>query len=199
MRVPNRATQIQICSFKLKKNTTTSSNTVIITIMVYIKVKHSEQDMFMFEAHYETDLDTVIRGVATINNLRVRLKNLVSELKRLKEKGPLLPEKSLDDMPKIEELSIDDDEEDQAKQNSEPSYGKPISDPNLVSTIDKVIEDSNQVLSAEKANKKISVSESELSDCIMNIKGAITMAYPMGLPNSDPILNILDEKFVTVS
>ncbi|KAG2386357.1 hypothetical protein C9374_002803 [Naegleria lovaniensis] len=165
--------------------------------MVYIKVKHSEKDMFMFEAHYETDLDTVIRGVASINNLRVRLKNLVSELKRLKEKGPVLPERSLDEMPKIEELSLNDDEEDEAKQNSEPCYGSPISDPNLVSTVNKVIEEAEHVLSAEKANQKISVSEHDLLECIMKVKGVIAMAYPMGLPSTDPILKILDEKFVT--
>ena len=72
-----------------------------------------------------------------------------------------------------------------------------IKDSNLLVTVNKVLQEGKEMLSVEKANQKISVTEKELSDCIMNIKGTITMAYPMGLPSSDYINEMLKEEFNT--
>ncbi|EFC45887.1 predicted protein [Naegleria gruberi] len=152
--------------------------------------------MFMHEAHYDIELDTIIRDLAKLNNLRVKLKNLVSELIRLKDKGPILPQEE-EDTPKIEELSLDEDEN--TKKKDEPSFGVKITDQNLLTTVNNVIEECNRVLSHERADKKDSTTEKELTDCIMNVKGVVTMAYPMGLPQSDPLTFIFSDEFRVVS
>jgi hypothetical protein len=94
--------------------------------MVYLKVKKSETDVFLFEAKHDLPLDQVIRECTQVHNQRVRLLEIIHHVKDLVQYGPMRPleQQGLDeDTIEIEE--IDEDEEGTSKgkeaKNKDPS------------------------------------------------------------------------------
>lgn len=59
--------------------------------------------------------------------------------------------------------------------------------PQLMETIERVCQDAESVLSPNYAALKKAVSVALLTEKLDNIRGAVTMAYPMGLPEWDTV------------
>ena len=57
--------------------------------------------------------------------------------------------------------------------------------PNVVETIQRVAQDLDDYVDKKQVLKTNSLVEKILDDKIANIKGAVTIAYPMGLPDWD--------------
>lgn len=59
--------------------------------------------------------------------------------------------------------------------------------PSLTETFERVAVDAESVLSKELTTRKIAITLAMLQEKLDNIRGAVTMAYPMGLPTWDTV------------
>jgi hypothetical protein len=57
--------------------------------------------------------------------------------------------------------------------------------------LNQTIDDGKSYLSKEQVNRKQCLTEEKLLELINNIDGGVKIAYPMGLPDYDPITQIL--------
>lgn len=63
----------------------------------------------------------------------------------------------------------------------------------IVETINKTLENAKRLISNDQVAANRYASKDELMEALIEIKGAITIAYPMGLPDHEPIKDILDD------
>ena len=64
----------------------------------------------------------------------------------------------------------------------------------LAETLNKVAADAEAAVASTQVARKVPLTMAVLQERIDHISGAVTMAYPMGLPEYDPIRCILDGK-----
>lgn len=67
-------------------------------------------------------------------------------------------------------------------------------DSRVVPTLEKMCAEANAVVSKELAANRKVMSIEAIQEAIQNVKGAVMMAYPMGLPEWDPISLALEDK-----
>ncbi|KAL9657973.1 hypothetical protein ABK040_016625 [Willaertia magna] len=164
--------------------------------MVLLKLKQSDKDIFLIEEPHDSELNIVIRNVVNLYNLRIKLKLMITELERLRDKGPVLNSTNNEDCisTQLQVLSLKEEEEEE-NNNDEPKYAGPIKDENIVNTVNNVIMESKRVLSNEKAEQKIVTKQEDVEYCIKNVTGAVMMAFPAGLAEEDPMRDLLKDDF----
>ncbi|CAM9622894.1 unnamed protein product [Sphacelaria rigidula] len=59
--------------------------------------------------------------------------------------------------------------------------------PQLLETFEKVCTDAEAIVRKDHAQRRIAVTQEALDEKMDNLRGAVTMAYPMGLPEFDPV------------
>jgi hypothetical protein len=64
--------------------------------------------------------------------------------------------------------------------------------PQLAETLERVCQDAQDVLSPDLVKRRVALTMEMLEDKLANIKGAVMMSYPMGLPAWDPITLCID-------
>eukprot|EP00605_Chrysophyceae_sp_TOSAG23-4_P001017 GSChrysophyteH1.ASY1.ANO1.1118.1 assembled CDS len=157
--------------------------------MVVIHVKtQSADDAFLYETTCETQCDAMIRDLTEVWNLRLRLRQLCGALRDLGDHGPMKP------LDKAGLDSIDEDYRGMALDKNEHYKADPTGNrtgngpgPQLRETIERVCVDAENVLDKINVQRKISVSLAGLTEKLDNMRGAVTMAYPMGLPEWDTV------------
>eukprot|EP00741_Cyanophora_paradoxa_P002462 tig00000076_g2386.t1 len=159
--------------------------------MVLIHFKNSEEHQFLCEVPGATDVDQVIRQLVEIHNLRLRVTRLVSYAKDLVDYGPAKPE---------DQWGLDDADESGAKKTETATY-KP--DPSgrrngsfppkeMADIINKTLEEAKVVASKNQVDKKVNMTASMLTEAIDRVRGAVMIVWPMGLPEWDPVKQILE-------
>lgn len=157
--------------------------------MVVIHVKtQSADDAFLYETTCETQCDAMIRDLTEVWNLRLRLRQLCGALRDLGDHGPMKP------LDKAGLDSIDEDYRGMTLDKNEHYKADPTGNrtgngpgPQLRETIERVCVDAENVLDKINVQRKISVSLAGLTEKLDNMRGAVTMAYPMGLPEWDTV------------
>jgi len=156
--------------------------------MVVIQIKKSDTDSFLYETTCETSNDTLIRELCEINNLRVRLRQLGGALAELGRYGPMKPpdKAGLDEVnEKYAGGTVDKNENYQADPTGIRTGCGP--GPRMVEVFEQVWRDAEAALDPSNVQRKIATSLSVLQEKLDNIRGAVTMAYPMGLPEWDTV------------
>lgn len=161
--------------------------------MVVFHVKDGQQDGFLYEASVQDSNDALIRGLANLWNKRLRLGLLAGSVRELAKYGP---------MKASEDQGIDAIKEEYEGTNIEKS-GTYAADPTgnrtgnappaqLVETMERVCQDAEDALSPTLVKQRVALTSEMLDDKISNIRGAVMMAYPMGLPAWDTVSLALD-------
>lgn len=154
--------------------------------MVVIHIKNTEEDQFLFECSVADSVDDVIRRLVALWNLRQQIIRLSSHCKGVIDYGPAK---------KPKEVGIDHIEEQAGKTIEKgPFYVEDPSghrtgnrvDPKLSKVIAQTCEDALQAISKLQVAQKVALSPELLKEKIRNIGGALTICYPMGLPEWDP-------------
>mmetsp|Transcript_19922 Transcript_19922/g.59351 ORF Transcript_19922/g.59351 Transcript_19922/m.59351 type:complete len:287 (+) Transcript_19922:169-1029(+) len=161
--------------------------------MVVIHVKFGQEDEFLYETTGETSNDTLIRELVKLNNTRVRIAYLCGALRELAEHGPAKPqnEAGLDHImeemqgKKVEKSSTY--EEDPTGNRT----GNGVGD-QMTQVFEDVCNDGEAYISKNQAKLRKALTQAGCEDKILNMKGAVTMAYPMGLPKWDPVYCALE-------
>lgn len=166
--------------------------------MVLVHVKQSEDRQFLYECPASQSVDALIREVVLIHNLQLRLLLLAREGEQLCLYGPSrLAQDSDHD-------SDDDDQEAECSSSSDkkphgPFYlrdpaGKRTGeacDPEVARTLRKTLAEAETCASKEQVLHKVMLSASLLKEALQNVRGAVMICYPMGLPDYDPVHQLL--------
>jgi len=154
--------------------------------MVVIHIKNSDEDQFLFECSVDDSCDDVIKRITEVWNLRLQIQRLCTHCKGVVDYGPAK---------KPKEVGIDHIEEQAGKTIERgPFYQEDPTghrtgnrvDPKLSAVIIQTCEDALQAISKLQATKRVALTAKLLKEKIRNIGGALTIAFPMGLPEWDP-------------
>ena len=126
-------------------------------------------------------------------NMRLRLGMLSSAVRELAKYGPMKPQDE-HGMDGIKEQYEGAAIEKSATYAADPSGMRTGNGPGpqLAETLERVCQDAQDVLSPDLVKRRMAVSMEMLEDKLANIKGAVMMSYPMGLPAWDPITLCID-------
>lgn len=156
--------------------------------MVVFHIKSGNADGFLYECSVQDANDDLIAGLVAVWNMRIRLTMLVGAVRELAAFGPMKPndEQGLDEIKEqFEGLAV----EKGATYSADPSGSRTGNGPGaqLTATLERVCADATDALSPTLVKQRVAVPLSALDDKLANIKGAVMMAYPMGLPAWDPV------------
>lgn len=158
--------------------------------MVLFHVKRGDKDEFLYAASCDTSNDVLVRALCRVNNARLRLVALADALAGLGQHGvaKLPNEQGLDEFQEPKERG-EFYEADPLGQRT----GEGVS-PQLREVLSRVAEDARQYATGKQMMARREPTEEEaLKEKLLNIQGAVMMAFPMGLPNHDPVKRLLDE------
>jgi len=175
--------------------------------MVLLHVKRSDKDSFLFEIPAASEVEATVRELVKVQNLRGKVNRLAGAAEQLALYGPMkTPEQQgLDDeTPLLEDYDVKKGE---VVAHAKPQHGVHYrQDPSerrtgdcpsdeLAAVMQKTVEDA-KVLTAEKTTValKRKTTAAELEEAINNIRGAVMIVYPMGLPDYDHVRQILEER-----
>lgn len=162
--------------------------------MVVIHVKKTEQDQFLYVTTCAASCDDVIRELVGIWNMRHRIGRIADACVDLSKHGPLKP---------ASERGIDEVQE-QAGRNIErgPRYnpdplghrtGNPP-DPAAAATLVKTAEEAKAAVNKNQVARKVALSTESLQSQIDLLRGAVTIAYPGGLPEHETLPGMIEGK-----
>lgn len=161
--------------------------------MVVIHVKRTEADQFLYECTCADSNDKIIRDLANIWNNRERIIRLGGACEELTKHGPMKAEA---------ERGLDDIQERDGKviQKGPYYWADPLGNrngngpgPQLCEVVAKTVDDAMSVIAKGKAAAGIALTAAALEEKISLIGGAVTMAYPMGLPENDTVRLLLQD------
>lgn len=156
--------------------------------MVVFQIKKADGDTFLYETSCEMSSDEAVREMAEIWNMRLRLGQLCGGVREMARYGPMKPpdRAGLDEIAeRYHNETIVKGEYYEADPNGART-GNGVG-PHLSEIIERVASDAEEAISKNNATRKIAISLATLQEKLDNIRGAVTMAYPMGLPEYDTV------------
>jgi hypothetical protein len=156
--------------------------------MVVFHIKNGQQDGFLYEASVQDSNDDLIAGLVRVWNMRLRLSMLVGAVSDLAKYGPMKPqdEQGIDSIKEeFEGLRL----EKSATYCADPAGNRTGNGPGpqLAETLARVCQDATDALSPNMVKQRVAVGLPQLEDRLANLRGAVMMAFPMGLPAWDPV------------
>ncbi|KAJ3416666.1 hypothetical protein HDV05_000496 [Chytridiales sp. JEL 0842] len=176
--------------------------------MVVFTVKRNDDVVFLFQTHVSASTTSVIADVVKLYNLKLRLKRLVEATSDILEYGPTKQiEEQGYSVEEIESFAKNENHESPLKGtivergslkyvlNPDPT-GRRTGEapmPEIAETIKKTLDSAQVLLSKEFNTGSNFLTTEHIEEAIRNISGALTIAYPMGLPEWEPVKDILND------
>lgn len=165
--------------------------------MVLLHLKQSDEHQFLYGCPTSTNVDELTRDVASIYNLQLRLLKLKEEIPNLVQYGPIK------DPNCNEEDSDDEVDGNPGSLCRGPFYNKdPTSrrtgeacNPEIAHVLTNSLSEHIPSISKEQVLQGKCLTIPGMKEILSNIKGAIMICYPMGLPKHDPIQQALNDNF----
>ncbi|XP_008066647.1 UPF0769 protein C21orf59 homolog isoform X1 [Carlito syrichta] len=171
--------------------------------MVLLHVKRGDESQFLLQAPGSTELEELTVQVARVYNGRLKVQRLCSEMEELAEHGIFLPPNMqglTDDQ--IEELKLKDEwgekcipsggavfkKDDIGRRNGQAPNEK------MKQVLKKTIEEARAIISKKQVEASVCVTMEMVKDALDQLRGAVMIVYPMGLPPYDPIRMELEDK-----
>ncbi|GMH35705.1 hypothetical protein BSKO_03573 [Bryopsis sp. KO-2023] len=150
--------------------------------MVLLHVKRSDDNQFLYKTTIEASVKKTVEEMVKIHNLRQRIHRLKMEGEELAKYGPAKhPEKQGIDTYSEGVSEVGDHYE------MDPTGRRTgnACDPKAAKTLLKTLEEAKDVASKDQVAKKIHLTIEMLEAAVDNIRGAVMICYPMGLPEWD--------------
>jgi hypothetical protein len=172
---------------------------------VLLHVKRSEKDSFLFNTPAATEVDVVLRELVRVQNLRGKVNRLAEAAGQLSMHGPMkLPEQQgLDDStPLLEDYDVQNgvpkprDATHSANYRQDPTEKRTGDAPSdeMSAVIQRCVQDALALVAEAQVQRKVASTAAALEEAISNIRGAVMIVYPMGLPDYDDVRQILEER-----
>ena len=176
--------------------------------MVVLNVKIDGQSQFLYETTLESDVTSTAKEVAKIQNGRLKVTRISRLMEDLSAHGPAIhPKKKGLLEEQIKDLKLDEDPEVIKGQGHEPEGGfesqpDPLQrrcgqrpkDPGM----QKILEDSTAkvlgMISGDLVKENKSLDHKVIEECLAILRGAVSIVYPMNLPEYDPIRMELEDR-----
>lgn len=154
--------------------------------MVLLVIRQSAGDHdWCFQASRSMSMDTVSTDVARIHNLQLRIVRLANAMKQLAADGVHRPGNlvglTLEQIHELGQGSLLGPKEDIMGRR----LGNPP-DKKLADVLCKTADDALKTFDKSKGAGRICLDEKEMLESIETCRGAVMMAYPMGLPEYEP-------------
>ncbi|XP_046955824.1 cilia- and flagella-associated protein 298 isoform X2 [Prionailurus viverrinus] len=164
--------------------------------MVLLHVKRGDESQFLLQAPGSTELEELTVQVTRVYNARLKVQRVCSEMEELAEHGIFLPPNMqglTDDQ--IEELKLRDEwgekcvpsggsvfkKDDIGRRNGQAPNEK------MKEVLKKTIEEARAIISKKQVEAGVCVTMEMVKDALDQLRGAVMIVYPMGLPPYDPI------------
>jgi hypothetical protein len=156
--------------------------------MVVISIKSGQQDGFLYETSVQEQNEDLIAGLVNVWNMRIRINMLIGAIRDLAKYGPMKPkeDQGIDSIKEQYEAAAIEKSATYAADPSGVRTGNGPG-PQLAETLERVCQDAEDALSPNLVKQRVAVSMEMLEDKLNNCRGAVMMAYPMGLPAWDPV------------
>jgi hypothetical protein len=156
--------------------------------MVVIHVKRSEEHQFLYETTVEADVTSTVTDLCEIQNTRLRIQRLKLEGEELAKFGPAKhPEKEgLDEYAEDFGHGKIEKNEHYASDPTGRRTGNRC-DPKVAETLLKTVADAEAAISKHQVQKKVYLTKKMLLEKVDEIRGAVMICYPMGLPEWDNV------------
>ncbi|XP_020651920.3 cilia- and flagella-associated protein 298 [Pogona vitticeps] len=171
--------------------------------MVLLHVKHGDESQFLLETTVNISIEDLTQEVTKIYNGRLKVQRLCAEIETLAEHGIFLPPnmQGLTDE-QIEELKL----KDEWAERCIPSGGSVFKKdeigrrnghaPNekMKQVLTTTVEEAKALISKKQAQANVCVNMNMVKDALDQLRGAVMIVYPMGLPPYDPIRMEFEDK-----
>merc|ERR1711998_241916 len=173
---------------------TASPHIHVLIHMVLLHVKKGEDINFLYRTPVTTTNDDATVEVCKVFNLILLIRRLKYSCEELCQYGPMKPPEKqgvVDD-----ELAMADSEAMQkANPHWDPTGKRTGANPTeeLADVIRRTVADAEEAISKRQFERKVEFTVEMLQDHIDKIRGALMIAYPMGLPDWEPARQAVEE------
>jgi len=163
--------------------------------MVLLHVKKGDDINFLYRTPVATSNDDATREVCRIWNLVLRIRRLKFSCDELCQYGPMKPPEKQGFIDDEEEAMGDVAEMQKADPHWDPTGKRtgaaPVAD--LADVVRRTVADAEEAISKRQFEAKVEFNVEDLQDHIDKIRGALMIAYPMGLPDWEPARQAVEE------
>ncbi|NP_001086851.1 cilia- and flagella-associated protein 298-A [Xenopus laevis] len=164
--------------------------------MVRLHVKKGDESQFLFDTSVTVPIEELVKQITAIYNGRLKIDRICSEMGELAEHGITMPPsmQGLADE-QIEELKLKDEWEERCVPSGGSVFkkdeigrrnGHAPSD-SMKKVLQKTMEEAKALISKKQAEANVCVTLEMVKEATDQLRGAVMIVYPMGLPPHDPI------------
>ncbi|KAM7398097.1 hypothetical protein PAMA_006124 [Pampus argenteus] len=164
--------------------------------MVQLHVKRGEESQFLFNTMVDAHLETVIQEITAIYNGRLKVDRICSEIPELADHGVTLPPnmQGLTEE-QIVDLNLRDEWEDKCVPSGGPVLRKDeigrrngqAPNEKMKEVLMRTVEEAKALISKKQVQANVCVTMEMVKEALDQLRGAVMIVYPMGLPPHDPI------------
>ncbi|XP_030216027.1 cilia- and flagella-associated protein 298 isoform X1 [Gadus morhua] len=164
--------------------------------MVQLHLKRGDESQFLLDTTADVSVESLVQQVAIVYNGRLKVERICSEMPELAEHGVTLPPNM---QGLTEEQVVELKLKDEWEEKCIPSGGAVFSKdeigrrnghaPNdrMKEVLKKTMEEAKAIVSKKQAQAGVCVTAEMVKEALDQLRGAVMIVYPMGLPPHDPI------------
>lgn len=164
--------------------------------MVQLHVKRGEESQFLFQTTVDVQIDTLTQQVSAIYNGRLKVDRICSEMSELADHGISLPPNMqglTDDQ--IIELKLQDEWQERCIPSGGAEFRKDeigrrnghAPNEKMKDVLKKTMEEAKALISKKQVQANVCLTMDMVQEALDQLRGAVMIVYPMGLPPHDPI------------
>ncbi|XP_037543912.1 cilia- and flagella-associated protein 298 [Nematolebias whitei] len=164
--------------------------------MVQLHVKRGDESQFLFNATTDAPLEAVTQQITAIYNGRLKVDRICSEIPELADHGVTLPPnmQGLTEE-QVVELKLKDEWEDRCIPSGGSVFKKDdigrrnghAPNDKMKEVLMRTVEEAKALISKKQVQANVCVTTEMVKEALDQLRGAVMIVYPMGLPPHDPI------------
>jgi len=156
--------------------------------MVLLHVKKGDDINFLYRTPVTTSNDDATNEVVKIWNLILLIRRLKYSCDELCQYGPMKPPEKQGFLDDEEEALMDTEARQRADPHWDPTGKRTGAAPTdeLADVIRRTVADAEEAISKRQFEQKVEFTIEALQDHVDRVRGALMIAYPMGLPDWEP-------------
>ncbi|CAL8364034.1 unnamed protein product [Lota lota] len=164
--------------------------------MVQLHLKRGDESQFLFDTTADVSVETLVQQVAVVYNGRLKVERICSEIPELAEHGVTLPPNMQGLMEdQVLELKLKDEWEEKCIPSGGAVFRKDemgrrnghAPNDKMKEVLKKTMEEAKALISKKQAQAGVCITKEMVKEALDQLRGAVMIVYPMGLPPHDPI------------
>ncbi|XP_053187623.1 cilia- and flagella-associated protein 298 [Scomber japonicus] len=171
--------------------------------MVLLHLKRGDESQFLFNTTVDAPLETAIQQITAIYNGRLKVDRICSEIPELADHGITLPP-NMQGLTgeQIVDLNLRDEWEDQCVPSGGPVLRKDeigrrngqAPNDKMKEVLMRTVEEAKALISKKQVPANVCLTMEMVKEALDQLRGAVMIVYPMGLPPHDPIRMELEDR-----